>query len=216
LKTTRTRSDAAESRDAPVVVDAAGAAVVRGLIALTAPVTASPALAFGVDAGVLEALSAERGGAPVEAPASTDALGSGYTFILAGDGVTQGGVAATAARIDRLAQALAPDGVLAVWLASLAAPLPGAGVAAYEALLFPEAAGAGELGEAAQSAVLSVSSWLMLMRRAGLELVNQAGVGEAVLPAAVVEAHGVRLAALDEQELATGRFLAVFRHGAAA
>lgn len=188
-----------------------GPTVAKGLAALgVAPGAA--AVAFGVTAAVAKALPDALGTKTLAVAKRLSDLEGDYDLIVVGDGVATPGLAETRNRVAELALRLRPGGELAVWLPTLAAPLEGAApAAAYDALLFPEPAAAGSLGDAAQAAALSASGWMMLFHACGLECVAQAGLGESPLPDSVASAHAPRLAVFDPVELTTGRFLARFR-----
>ncbi|RZJ96640.1 MAG: hypothetical protein EON88_06590 [Brevundimonas sp.] len=189
-----------------------GPAVAKGLAALGVAPGATTAVAFGVSAAVAKALPAALGVQSIPAIDSLSDLEGDFDLIVVGEGVATLGLAETRNRVAELALRLRPGGELAAWLSTLAAPLDGvAPAAAYDALLFPEPAAAGDLGEAARATTLSASGWMMLFHACGLECVAQAGLGESPLPDSVAVAHAPRLAAFDPVELTTGRFLARFR-----
>lgn len=189
-----------------------GPAVGKGLAALGVAPGATAAVAFGLGGAVAKALPAALETRKLAVADSLTDLEGDYDLIVVGDGVATPGLAETRNRVAELALRLRPGGELAAWLPTLAAPLEGAApAAAYDALLFPEPAAAGDLGEAAEAATLSASGWMMLFHACGLECVAQAGLGESPLPDSVALAHAPRLAVFDPVELTTGRFLARFR-----
>ncbi|MBA3999710.1 hypothetical protein [Brevundimonas sp.] len=132
----------------------------------------------------------------------------GFDLILAGGGLETGDLSHVRDRLVALADLLAPAGVLALAIDTLAAPVG----ADFDALLFPHLARAGELGEDLPiRAPLPAAGWMLLIRATGLELEAADGLGGQTLPRDYADLHGARLAAYDPVELTTGTLRLILR-----
>lgn len=170
-------------------------ALTPAALTLMHPDSPPPRARFGTTAETLESLAASR-------PA-------GFDLIVAAGGIDQGDLSEVRARILALRALLAPGGALVLSIDTLAAPDAETG---FEPLLFPHLAGAGDLGETAQSrAPAPASAWLMLVQAVGLHVDATDGEGAQILPEALTGGHGARLAAYDPGELRTGRLVLLAR-----
>lgn len=198
-------------------------AAVRGKIlagavrALSGPVGGSTLL-MGGDRALLRALDADLENPAIFQPDPSAPIKGAALFdlILLADGAEAGGVGDIRSRIAATAGRLGPGGALVIYLGSLGAPVSSADIegegGAYDHLLFPEAALAGDMGPSvAARTPLAVSTWLLMFRSLGLEVSNHAGLGDHIMPAALMTDHQARLAVFDPVELSTGQWLVVLR-----
>jgi hypothetical protein len=178
----------------PDLARAAHDALAPGALTLLHPDRPPPRARFDTTPDSLTDLAAARPGA--------------FDLILAGGGLETGDLSHVRDRLGALVALLAPAGVLAVTIDTLAAPV----AAGFDPLLFPHLARAGELGEnPAIRAPLSAAAWLLLIRAAGLTVEAADGLGGQSLPPDYAELHAARLAAYDPVELGTGTLRLILR-----
>ena len=136
-----------------------------------------------------------------------------FDLILVDGVLEEGDLSDVRNRARNLHRLLAPGGVLAATIETLAAPLEGE-ARPFDILLFPHLARAGDMGETAQTRPpLSASAWRALLQATGFEITGVHGIGDQTLPQDFIDAHGARLAAYDAGELASGRLALVARKG---
>ena len=162
----------------PDLARAVQEALAPGALTLLHPDGPPPRARFDTTPDSLADLAAARPGA--------------FDLILAGGGLETGDLSHARDRLKALVELLAPAGVLAVAIDTLAAPT----AADFDALLFPHLVRSGELGET-------------LPVRAPLPAAD--GLGGQSLPPDFAGLHAARLAAYDPVELTTGAMRLILR-----
>jgi hypothetical protein len=178
----------------PDLARAAQEALTPGSLTLLHPDRPPPRARFDTAPDSLADLAAARPGA--------------FDLILAGGGLETGDLSHVRDRLEAVVDLLAPAGVLAVAIDTLAAPV----AAEFDSLLFPHLARTGELGEDLPiRAPLPAAAWMLLIRASGLTLEAADGFGGQSLPRDYADLHAARLAAYDPVELATGTLRLILR-----
>lgn len=171
----------------PDLARAAQEAMAPGSLTLLHPDRPPPRARFETTPESLTDLAAVRPGA--------------FDLILAGGGLETGDLSHIRDRLVALVDLMAPAGVLAVAIDTLAAPV----AAGLDSLLFPHLARAGDLGEDLPiRAPLPAAAWMLLISASGLTPQAADGLGAQTLPGDYADLHGARLAAYDPVELTTG------------
>lgn len=164
----------------------------RNLI-LMHPDARPPRARFETTAETLDDLAASRPGA--------------FDLIVAAGGAEEGVLSEVRARIGALRDLLTAGGALVLDVETLAAP---DAESAFDGLLFPHLARAGDLGDGLQArAPLPASAWRMMLIAAGLDVLAEGGRAAQTLPQSLTDMHGVRLDAYDSEELATGSMILI-------
>lgn len=131
-----------------------------------------------------------------------------FDLVVAAGGAEEGPLSEVRATIGALRDLLTPDGTLVLGLETLASPDDETG--AFDGLLFPHLARAGDLGDGLQArAPLPASAWRMMLIAAGLDVLAEGGRGAQTLPQSLTDMHGIRLDAYDPEELATGSMILI-------
>lgn len=189
-------------------------AIVRAACTLGAPVGAARAAVLGdcalrqIVEEVLKPTEISTDLPPSLEPAALD-------LILMVDYAETGRVADAVDRLRAAQLSLKPNGVLAIALSTLGAPMCAEGAGPYDGLLFPEAGAAGKLGAAAaHSTPLSMSTWMLLAASLGFQIINSAGIGEHQAPAWLERGHTARLSVFDAGELRTGQMVLLLKRRA--
>lgn len=186
-------------------------AIVRAARTLGAPVGAARVAVFGDPAlrQIVEDVL-KPGEIFTDLPSSLEP--AALDLILAMDYADTGRAADAVDRLRAARLSLQPDGVLAIALSTLGAPMRAEGAGPYDGLLFPEAGAAGKLGAAAAlSTPLSMSTWILLATSLGFQIVNSAGIGEHQIPAWLARGHAARIGVFDAGELRTGQMVLLLK-----
>ena len=133
-------------------------------------------------------------------------------LILIGGGAERGELSAVRQSVEASARLLRPGGWCAIRIDTVAAPGSGAPGEELDALLFPQLAQTGALGEAAQArAPLPASAWMLMLQAAGLEIIAETATTQPEELYGAITEHATRLAVYDGGELDRPRLYVLAR-----
>ncbi|WP_313443883.1 hypothetical protein [Brevundimonas sp.] len=186
-------------------------AIVKAIRALGAPYAAARVAVLG-NSALRQIVEAILKPSEISTDLQPSLEAATFDLILMVDYAETGRVSDSAERLQAAHLCLKPDGVVAVALSTLGAPISSEGAGPYDQLLFPEAGAAGKLGaEAALATPLAMSTWILLAASLGFELIESAGIGEHEAPDWLHRGHAPRLALFDAGELRTGQMVLLLK-----